>query len=314
MNWLFILFTVLSCAPKTGGSQTGRSQGPRIEIENEGSVTGKTKWSALDSQEKEAIKKEVQSNLPSDASVAVLQKLTIPELKLHLEERKKQNQAEKDNLEILLAINKGLCERLDTIRQGCPAIGRLIPTGLETRLQCDGSLKDEDTSQKIEVQLSYLDGTPVPEATGKFILIVNNSYESSSFNIGPQKTTLQFRPLGADQMNSPKFLSVYKVVLRSATPGTALPPKENLSIEIAVGGKILLKSMAYTSEDSSLAKTEYKIDVSPILALMDSSKCHVSEESINAFKSEVTNTVKENQRSRQTEDYMKAQESQGGGQ
>lgn len=317
LNFFVLTISILlnHCGPQGGSGSTARSGTSSISSSKDASgkkgstgVTGSNSRSGTSSNaNEEPVRKEVLESLGDDASVEQLKKLTIGELRLLLAERKNQDRAEEEQLELLAAMNVGLCEKLNDIRENCPAIARLAASGLTKTLQCDGSLMQEEAGSGDIIEVSIPEGVQ-----GKYILLANDKYQSSVFGAG--KTEIKFRSISGSDMLAPKFLSVYKLVLRSATAGVALPPKNTFDLRIDVNGNKLIHSQLYSSEDPKhLAEgTEYKLDVSQILAVRDSSKCKVDLAEINAFKANIRQTVEANQAQRRTQEYMKEKELQEG--
>ena len=298
---LLMTIGLSSCGPQTQSPESraaaGRSKTnlPPSQARKFGSSDSSSpvNYSDIDTQ---ALK-----GIPDTASAAELAKLSLGNIKLLLAERTNQDKAEDEQYDLLVAMNKALCERLNEVRSSCPASARLASSGLTRTLNCDGTLaKNAAASGQISVTLPS-------GLKGKYMLLANDTFQSTTFSGGT--SDIRFRSVAGGDDLAPKFLSVYKLVIRSAE-GRALPDRESVSVQMRVNGHELLFSKSFKSEDPKFAaeRSEYKLDVSQIISLRESSRCKTTKASINNLKSRIRQAVEDEQARQRSVEYQQAKE------
>lgn len=297
-RYIFVILSLTSCGPQGANqSATSRQSNSSSNLSSNPSSTNKTadgKIGSVSTQKKTTLG-------TSSEKMNQMLGLSLGELKIMLSERSNQDLQDQEELELLTAMNKALCDRLNTVRTSCPTIVKLISDGLQTRVQCDGSLKQESSSDTIEVSVADI-------FKDQYVLIVNDLFKSTPFSKG--KTKITFQSLSGGDDKAPKFSEVFKIVIRPTNENASLPDlgkNPTLSISLLVNSMQLLNSKFLESEnpDFASANKEFKVDIAEINTIRQSSKCKTDKASINELKSKISEVVKANQAARRALDYQK---------
>lgn len=258
-----------------------------------------------------AIREGLIAKMTNDPTAEQLAELTMGELKIMRKQRASQNLADQNALELFVAQNAALCEKLETIRSQCVTSRRLQATGTERQYQCTtGDIQKEKVKEPtIEVVLKSMN-------EGNFYLIASAvdgsgkpapDYQSTPFGLG--KTAIKFSPRTNFEGMAPEFGEIYKISLRPYGEDATLPAREEMSIEIWVDGKKLLSSGLADSDDTEMrdGKREYIVSVASLVSLRYSDSCRMSLFDLNSLKDSIRQTVEETQAKKRLSDYADSQ-------
>ena len=185
-----------------------------------------------------------------------LSKMSGAELTRFLTVLKERNKKEAREIKILAEINAGLCKKLADVKKSCTALAPLM-SGSYDKLKCS----KEELSNEIEVTSS-----------GRFKLVGDNLYESTSFEGANQKISFASKT-GAKNLDI-RFIDLSELILQSEGGSSSG------GFELSVNGVTM-----FTAGDlESAGGNSYRIKLTKFLEISKSSDCNVKREEIDEIR------------------------------
>jgi hypothetical protein len=201
--------------------------------------------------------------------------MTDADLQNFVGQLQSRDQAETQELGLLQAMNRDLCDRLQRLRTECAASIRLLADGSEKILGCQGNFADNTSViNKIEVRLA---------AAGSFILVGNKTFGTKPFGAGANQVV--FASTGDATARPPRFMDLSSLRIASAA-GAAMPAMESMGFELVLNESSIFTNKDLVAADDAGGKY-YRINPANILDIQKQPACTVEIAEIQSIRDKV---------------------------
>ncbi len=205
--------------------------------------------------------------------------LSDSDLQLFVAQLVSRDQADAQELVILQAMNRDLCDRAQRRRTECSASVHIIADGSEKILGCQGSFSDNTSIiNKFEVRSS---------APGTFVLVANKTYATKAFGSG--NTPIEFVATGDKTARAPRFMDLTSFRVASAD-SSPMPAIASMGFELVVNENVIFKNEDLVAGEGGTDKY-YRINPENLLNLQKSEACTVDVSEIQVIREKVMAAV-----------------------
>lgn len=239
----------------------------------------------------------------TDATEAQLEQMSASALQGLYTQRKEQDTADQQELQLKQALSAAMCQQYQQITSACVSLTPLVVSQYNQSIDCQGGITVQSASQQT-VQVTVTGADP-----GKFILVANNQSNLTPFQttpFGAGTTTVTFMQKVGRAIAPPTFGELSTLYLASATDNATVPAISNFrNFSIQVNGKTLMQGDLLPYPDPDYASTRYNVPLDAVTQMRRSATCSMTQSDVSALTKKISDSVINQQAINQEKAYVK---------
>ncbi len=239
----------------------------------------------------------------TDATEAEMEQMSPGALQSLYNQRKEQDTADQQELELKQALSAAMCQQYQQITSACVSLTPLVVSQYNQSIDCQGGITVQSATQQA-IQVTVTGGAP-----GRFILVANNQATLTPFQttpFGSGTTTVTFIQKVGRAIAPPTFGELSTLYLASAADNGTVPDIKNFkNFSIQINGKTLMQGDLLPYPDPDYRSTRYNVPLDAVTQMRRSATCSMTQSDVSALTKKISDSVTSQQAVDQEKAYVK---------